>query len=183
MADPVTILKSLKLLQEYYRHDYNQTQVEVLTRQLRPIPNGLLRQAVETYMALEGRWLPKVSQLVSLAKQISGYRNFESIPEGAYEPSLGSKLQSLKNQAYGEGVIDHKAWQKLEKEAEHRDQVHALEAIRRAYQALLTPQTREECLSYQSWEQPDPDNPVVEDTGPHPQVETIPHPPIQTQIP
>ena len=146
MADPKTILKTLATLQEYYRHDYNQTQVEVLTRQLRPIPNGLLKHAVEAYIAQEERWLPKASQILSLAKEISGYQDFACLPAEAFEPSLGSQLQGLKNQACREGVIDHQAWRTLEKEAERRGREHILEAIRRAYKIVRDPQT---------WEEPD----------------------------
>jgi hypothetical protein len=141
MADPKTILKSLATLQEYYRHDYNQTQVELLTRLLRPIPNGLLKQSVEAYIAQEDRWLPKASQLLSLAKGFCGYQEFASLPEEAFEPTLGSRLQGLKNQACREGVIDHAAWRSLEKEAERRGLEHTLKAIRRAHQIVLDPQT------------------------------------------
>jgi hypothetical protein len=152
MADTKLIMEILIELQEYYRQDYNETQLKVISRQLEEVPDDLLRAAVERYFDGEDRWLPKGNQLVALAKKICGYANFGYIPE-KLPPPFWAELQELKAKAYREGVVDPNSWSSLINRSQRASFLLTAETIRKSYQAVLQPQDEAACLVYAKWDE------------------------------
>jgi len=135
MAERRFILEILKELQEYYRQKYNPTQVKIISRQLAPVPDHILRQAVDQYIESEDSWLPKGGRLVSMAKSIAGVSDFKQLAQPG--PSFSIRHQLLKNAYFHHGLLDPAEWESLIECAKNADAVHNVQAISASYDAIL----------------------------------------------
>ncbi|MCJ7702360.1 MAG: hypothetical protein MUO62_12315 [Anaerolineales bacterium] len=135
MAERRFILEILKELQEYYRQKYNPTQVRIISRQLAPIPDLILRQAVNQVLETEDNWLPKGGRLVEIAKNIAGFNDFNHLPQPI--PTLSLSHQLLKNDYFHHGILDPAEWENLIEDAKGADAVHNAQAIRASFKVIL----------------------------------------------
>ena len=135
MAERRFILEILKEMQEYYRQKYNPTQVQIISRQLVPVPDRILRQVVNQVLETEDNWLPKGGRLVAIAKSLAGVEDFKRLPQNM--PTFGLRHQLLKNDYFHHGILDPAEWENLIEDAKGADAVHNAQAIRASFKVIL----------------------------------------------
>jgi hypothetical protein len=153
MAARKYILEILRILEEYYRQQYNPTQVRILLRQLAQIPDYLLHQVVDHWLDTEDNWLPRGSQLLKLALKISGFPDITLIPPEP--PIAGSPIwvqhQALKDQYYRRGLLDPSAWNALITQAESDNLPLTTATLQRSLDSIQNPKTPPVCAQYADW--------------------------------
>uniref|UniRef100_A0A6M3KRW6 Uncharacterized protein n=1 Tax=viral metagenome TaxID=1070528 RepID=A0A6M3KRW6_9ZZZZ len=136
MASKKVILAALEKLEEYYKQKYNGVQAEVMCSFLAVLPEYLLTGVVERYMMTEDNWLPKGSQLLKIATQISGYDDLELVPSEERRKTLGGLHQELKNKYYQDGTFVREQWLGLIEHARSYDKVYSLAALQRSLDCI-----------------------------------------------
>jgi hypothetical protein len=111
------ILETLEMLAEYYRETgerMTDKRLEVYARTLADVPPEVLERAAMDWIRGDGKWFPKVSELLQLAKLQTGLANadFRAYTEPADFDTLAAEEIRLKDQ-YAAGVFERRDWEAL----------------------------------------------------------------------